>query len=339
MRKLILAGWIGLLLTGSLAAQPGGEPWANKLFSAGTSKDFGTVAKGAQLKHTFKVTNIYKVPLEITKVQPGCGCVSVTDPAGVDMVLDLRKAVRVIEPSESIYLHINMDSRRFDGPKTVTISVTVGPHYISTAVLNVQATTRRDVVLNPGYLDFGVVHRGSTPTLYFDVEYAGAGAWRLDEIFKNSNAPFNLRPEDLKVRLGAGKTGYRIYVTLKPDAPAGQFKEEILLKTNDAVLPFHISGNVQAPLTVSPPSIVLSAAKEKEKRVTVFGSRPFRISKIDGQGQGITAEFASDKLAPAHVIIIRCQPDTPADLRKVLTIYSSLDGESVPLTVEIHSEK
>lgn len=71
MRKLILAGWIAFLMTtGTVAAQQpaASEPWANKLFAGTTSKDFGMVAKGAQLKYSFRMTNIYKVPLEITNV-------------------------------------------------------------------------------------------------------------------------------------------------------------------------------------------------------------------------------------------------------------------------------
>ena len=345
MRRLILAGWIGILLAGTATAQQpnSAEPWANKLFGGVVSKDFGSVAKGAQLKYTFKITNIYKVPLEITDVRVECGCTTVSDVNGIELTHHLRDSkTRVIEPNDTGYLNINMDSRRFNGKKTVKIFVTVGPQYISTAVLSVQATTRQDVVLNPGEIDFGIVHRGSTPSMHVDVEYAGGQNWRVDEIVKNSNAPFDLRVEDLKGRFGAGKLGYRIFATLKADAAPGQFKEEILLKTNDAVLNFNILGNIQAPLAVTPSNITVSGLKAgtaQEQKVSVRGNRPFRITRIDGQGQGITAVFAADRQATMHVVTIRCQMDQPGDLRKVLTIVSSLDNDSVQLTVEAQGEK
>jgi Protein of unknown function (DUF1573) len=336
MRKLILAGWIGvLLMTGTVAAQQPAvvEPWANKLFSSVTSKDFGLVAKGSQLKYSFKMTNIYKVPLEITNVRVTCGCVTVTPTS------------RTLEPNETAYLNINMDARRFDGPKSINIFVTVGPQYISTATLTVQAVTRQDVVLNPGEIDFGVVHRGHSPTSFIDVQHIGGPNWRLEEIVKNSNAPFDLRVEDLKGRLVGGRAGYRIHATLKADAAPGQFKEEILLKTNDPssqVLTFNISGNVQAPLAAVPGTVNMNGLKAGvvlEQKVSIRGSQPFRITRVDGQGQGVTAVFAADRLANMHVITIRCQMDQPGELRKSLTVVSSLNNESVPITVEAHGEK
>src|ERR1700677_1670174 len=307
MRRLILAGWIGVLLTtGAVAAQQpaSNEPWANKLFGGVTSKDFGTVAKGSQLKYSFKMTNIYKVPLEITSIRPTCGCVTV------------KESTHVIQPNETAELHINMDARRFNGPKTIQIFVTVGPQYISTATLTVSATTRQNVELNPGEINFGVVHRGETPTQIIDVQHSGGANWRLEEIIKNSNAPFDLRVEDLKGRLGAGKPGYRIFATLKADAAAGEFKQEVLLKTNDAatqMLSFYISGNIQAPLVATPANLALNSVKvgapADEKRVSIRGSQPFRIARIDGQGQGLSAVYDAEKLATMHVVVIRCQMD------------------------------
>lgn len=260
-----------------------------------------------------------------------CGCVTA------------KESARVIQPNETAELNINMDSRRFNGHKSINIFVTVGPQYISTATLTVQATTRQDVVLNPGEIDFGVVHRGNTPTQIIDVEHAGAPNWRLEEIVKNSNAPFDLRVEDLKGRVG--KTGYRIFATLKADAAAGQFKEEILLKTNDPtsqVMTFNISGNVQATLAASPPSVTMNGLKSgagAEQKVSIRGSRPFRIARVDGQGQGITASFAADRLATMHVITIRCQMDQPIDLRRNLTVVSNLDNEAVQISVDARGEK
>ena len=340
MRKLILAGWIGVFLTSGLttakiaAQQPASnEPWANKLFGGVTSHDFGTVAKGSQLKFSFRMTNIYKVPLEITSIRPECGCVTVT------------KSTNVIQPNETAELHINMDGRRITGPKTVKIHVTVGPQFISTATLSVSAATRQNVELNPGEIVFGVVHRGATPTQIIDVQHSGGANWRFDEIIKNSNAPFELRVEDLKGRLGAGKTGYRIFATLKADATPGEFKQEVLLKTNDPatqILTFFISGNVLAPLVATPPTWEVSVPKlgaPVDRKVSIMGSQPFRITRVDGQGQGLSAIFDPNLMATMHLVIIRCQMDQPGDLHRTLLIVSNLDNQSVPVNVDAHGER
>src|SRR6516165_4881428 len=116
-----------VLLLGATAAPADG--WAEKMFEDGkkTSHDFGTVPRGAQLFHRFTITNIYAVRMEITKVNSGCGCVTATP------------AKRVLEPREATTLDVSMDARRFTGAKSVTISVSVGPEYVSTAEVKVSA--------------------------------------------------------------------------------------------------------------------------------------------------------------------------------------------------------
>ncbi|MBI3408568.1 MAG: DUF1573 domain-containing protein [Planctomycetes bacterium] len=304
-------------------AQAQSEPWANKLFEGTTRHDFGTVPRGAQLKYSFKMKNIYKVPLEITNIRVSCGC------------LTASPSVKVIQPGDSASLDINMDGTRFTGYKPITIFVTVGPEYISTATLNVTANQRLDVVFNPGEIDFGLVQRGQQPSKAIDIEYAGAQPWAVSEIVKNSASPFELKVEELK---GRANRGYRIFATLKTDAPAGPFKHEVILKTNDTTSPtlsFNVLGNVLAALKVSPASINLTAkvGEMSSRKVVVSGSQAFRITAIDGQGEGITAE-RPDQEASTHIIEIKFQPTKAGDQKRQLTIRTSLDKETATVTID-----
>ena len=196
------------------------------------------------------------------------------------------------------------------------------------------------MVLTPGEIDFGIVQRGKTPTQSIKVEYFGSPGWLLTEIIKNGHAPFNLKVEPLGNQVNDGRqVGYRIYATLKPDAAPGPFKEEILLKTNDPaspVLTFNIIGNIQAALTAAPSLVTFSnvaAGVVQEKQVAIRGSRPFQITSIDGMGQGITCTFAP-RSSPIQVLTVRCEMEKPAEVRKILTIHSDLDNESVQVIVE-----
>jgi RNA polymerase sigma factor (sigma-70 family) len=103
--------------------------WADKLF-AETSKDFGICERGTQLKHRFKITNRYAVPLDITHVRASCGCLTYTLS---------RTSLR---PRESGYLEVILDSTRFVGSKQVVLYVTFGPNYSSTATLHVSARSQ-----------------------------------------------------------------------------------------------------------------------------------------------------------------------------------------------------
>src|SRR5262249_1560000 len=127
------------------AAAPAQNRWADKMFKAGTTHDFGNVARGAQLFHRFQVTNIYAVPLDLMSTRASCGCVTITPSA------------RTLKPRETGTIDVLMDARRFTGPKTVSIYVTVGPEYVSTATLQVSPNSRAHVVFNPGQPNFGGV--------------------------------------------------------------------------------------------------------------------------------------------------------------------------------------
>src|SRR5947209_18604925 len=121
MRKLALALVAITLFVQTAAAQS--TAWADKLFGGATTHDFGVVPRGAQLKHSFKITNIYKEPLEITNVRVSCTCLTAV------------ASTKVLQPNETATLDITMDGRQFSGPKMIRIYVTVGPKYVSTATL------------------------------------------------------------------------------------------------------------------------------------------------------------------------------------------------------------
>src|SRR5262249_9132637 len=151
-----------------------------------------------------------------------------------------------------------LDTKRFSGPKKVTISVTVGPEYVSTADLQLSFNSRADVVFNPGQVSFGVVARGKgSDKQEIDVEYAGALDWKVTEAVTH-DAPVELTFKEWYRRPGkatVSEVGYKISVALKADALAGPLKQDFYLKTNDPacpLLPVLVEATVQAPLTALP---------------------------------------------------------------------------------------
>jgi hypothetical protein len=323
MRRLFLA--LSLFSAAAAPAAAQTTAWADKLFGGVNTHDFGVQPRGSQLKHKFKIANIYKVPLEITDIRVSCGCLTATP------------SKKVLQPNEVGSLDINMDGTRFVGPKTIRIFVTVGPEFVSTATLTVSANARMDVVFNPGEIDFGLVSRGQAPVRHIDVEYAGSFDWRVLEIVKSAASPFDLKVADLTT--GPGVRGYRITATLKPDAPADKFKQEIILKTNDPsapVLTFNILGNIQAPLTVEPKALNLAGVKVGEletKRIVLKGSRPFRLVGVDGQGDGVSVVLPTTAES-THLIEVRFQPTRPGDVHREIVLRTDADGESVRVVVD-----
>lgn len=328
----ILATFAGALCAQGIPAQTTGE-WANKLFPLTRDKDFEVVPRGAQLKFTFPMKNIYKVPLEITNLRPGCGC------------LTANATKKVLQPGEEGSIEVVMNTRIFSGPKTVTLRVTVGPQYISTATLTVTATARQDVVVNPGEINFGIINRGLPIKQSVDVEYSGGVEWRVLEVIKNSTAPFTVTIDEFKrtsskqLLRKVNEVGYRLYAAVKPDAQPGPFREDLILKTNDPANPIFtvtVEGNVQAAIALSPSLVAVGYVKvgdEIERRVVVRGNRAFRITKIDGLGADISTDIP-ERSATTHVLTLRCRANSAGELKKTLTIHTDLDSESATVTVE-----
>jgi hypothetical protein len=311
-------------------------PWGQKLLFGVTSHDFGTIPYGAQLKHRFKMKNIYAVPLDVGKIRSTCGCLSGTP------------STTSLKPHEEGYIDVVMGVRPFKGPKSITMFVPFSSpagDFASTASILFTANARADVVFNPGQVDFNVVPQGQSVVQALDVEYAGSQDWRILEVVKNADAPFTVEPRETYRRTTGlinkvNTVGYQIAVTLKPSAAPGRFRQELILKTNDPISPVMtvvVEGNVQAALSVVPDVVALGPIKlgtSKAQRVLVRGNRPFKVLGIDGGGTAITAALPG-AAAASHFLTLQCRPDQAGEWRKQLTIRTDLDGRATAtVTVE-----
>jgi hypothetical protein len=331
MRTVLLA-----LSTGLLVALPAkADNWANKIFGGqpGTPivQDFGTIARGAQLQATLKMTNIYKVPLTITNTSVSCRCVSVETPVGT-----------VIPPSGTADFVIKMDGKLVTGLKQVYVNVTFGPQFVSTANIVVTANARQDVVLNPGEIDFGTVGRGQSVSRSIEVECAGKKDWRVLKVTKSEKAPFELRVENMPMRNTSGYTviGYKLTATLKGDAVVGAFHETVDLETNDATqktVSFLVVGKVDSPVAAAPNPVQLANLKlgsTAKATVVVQANQPFRITGVQGAGNDINLVVSQNQKMPVHIIEVQITPQTPGALSRELILQTDMGGESVKVRVQ-----
>ena len=197
--------------------------WAEKMFTAGRSKDFGPVPFGTQLSHRFEITNLHETAVEITGLRLSCGCVQAA--AGK----------RVLQPGEKTTIDVSFDTRQFTGPSTQTIRVGFGPNPRTACLLKVSAVSQTDVVFKPGWVSLGTVPHGQTAAQSIDVEYRGARDWRIEEVIVAEDLPFEATLS-APVRQ-SGKVGYRLTVALKENAPPGKIRDYLYLKTNQADVP------------------------------------------------------------------------------------------------------
>lgn len=309
--------------------------WAHKLLTVdskpSTEHDFGSVPKGALLQTQFLVTNPYAVPLTI-QTRVSCDCVTVT------------ASKQTLQSRDTGYLDILMDTRRFNGPKVVTVFFTVvHPQYTSTALLTIKANCRTDVTLNPGAINFGIVPRGQVVQAALDVDYAGIRDWQVTGAAKNElfDVAFSEKYRQ------PGRTGYRVTLTLKQDAPAGSYKRELMLSTNDPAgptvpVPFDVT--VQSPLAVFPDTVKFLGSKigtASEYKLSVRGNgKPFKITEVEGLSDGLSfAEpIPSAEARPVHLLTLKWTPMVVGNMQKKIilktdagpTAMVNVEGAAIP---------
>jgi hypothetical protein len=107
-----------------------GVSWASKMLHGVQSYDFGSVTYGDALKRRFLVTNIYAVPMQITSIRHGCGCVAISSshPNG-----------EVLAPGAEGWIDVTLDAGRFRGHKKTLVYITFGPEHVGSAAIEITA--------------------------------------------------------------------------------------------------------------------------------------------------------------------------------------------------------
>jgi len=333
MKQTVLTLFIVLLAATSAPA----ENWADKMFKTkenpdGLVHDFGMVPRGAQLHHRFTITNIYAVPMEITAVEPQCGCTTAV------------ASKRTLAPLETATIDAVMDTTRFkpgEEKKSVAIKVKVGPQFIDTAILTVTANARADLVLNPSEVAFGSVTRGEAASQTIEIDYAGVLDWQIKEVMAK-DLPLDVKFTKKAAKPGeTDRVGYTITVTLKGEAPLGTLKEEIYLKTNDPdrpLVPIVVQALVQSAITITPNPLSLGAVKTDEtltRAVKVRGVKAFKILGVDGVGNGVELDNPLTATeATNHIVTFKIKPDKAGDFKRELKIRTSVQDAPVVFTIE-----
>jgi hypothetical protein len=144
---MILGLTLGLLSASSAVAQSDFDGVLDEKVH-----DFGTVPRGQQLTHYFRIANPTNTTLHITGVRVSCGCTSAK-------ALD-----STIPPGKETAVYAVMDSKRFTGSKAVTIYVTFDQPRFEELRTVVQAFAREDLIFTPDVIAFGKVRQGDART-------------------------------------------------------------------------------------------------------------------------------------------------------------------------------
>jgi hypothetical protein len=266
----------GLALLALIGRAPAQDPqWAHKMFDK-LEQDFGKVPSGAAMKHRIKITNKYQQTVHIAGVASSCGCT-----AG-------SPSKNTLASEETAYLDLTMDTRRFQGLKETTVTVTFDQPVFAQVQIPVKAFINPDVVINPGAAEFGGIAKGADRLLRLVVVYNGRGMSTIKEATcKNPNVAAKL----LETRRDAFSSNYELQITIKGTAPLGEIREQVMLVTDDPNnrnIPVLVEARIEPEFVVTPELVsfgTLLPGERKTMNLYVRSSRkqPFAIEKIESE--------------------------------------------------------
>jgi hypothetical protein len=321
--------WAAVVVVASSGSSASAQEWARKMFPV-TSHNFGTVAKGSKTEYRFVFRNLYKEDLHVVGVRTSCGC---TSPEITKHDLKTHETAEVVA---------KFNTRTFLGQHGATLTVTFDKPFHAEVQLRVAGNIRGDVTFDPPFIDLGNVDLGAGAERQVHVTRVGSSAWDITDV-RSVNPHFEVSLS--KPTRSPSQTSYDLTMRLKPEAPAGYVKGQLILVTTDAKatqIPMDVEGRVVAAVTVSPQLLSLGAVQcggTVTKNVVVRANRDFCITGVACDDGCLTCEPRTTP-AKVHILPVTFQAgDQAGRVEQQLRISTDLGEGAVPVvTVQAEVE-
>ena len=319
LRKSIRFSAAVTLIAWLLSAQSANaQDWAKAMFDK-TTYDFGSVARGAKVEHRFVIENIYEEDVHIRSVSSNCGC-STPEVS--------QKLLKTWEKAEIL---VTMDTRKFLGRKDATIEVKFDQPFFAGVQLHIHAYIRSDIVVQPGAVQFGSVVQGAGANQSVIVSYAGRDDWKIARV---ECANPHIEASVAETNRTPGQINYNLAVRLKPDAPAGYIRDQLVLVTNDfdaraARVPIAVEGLVVSTLSVRPSPLMMGVAEAGQpivRNLVVQGQTPFRIVSVTCSDRRFECQLPREAKT-THILPVRFLADA-----------SNPSGDKVSVKIRIETD-
>ncbi|MBJ6801389.1 DUF1573 domain-containing protein [Geomonas propionica] len=168
--------------------------------------NFGTVAQGKKVQHTFTIRNNGDAPLQIKKLEASCGCTAA------------KPSTSIIPPGKSAEIEVTFDSGSFSGKvqKTVTLNSNAGKTPVYT--FTIEGTVLDQLQVTPRQVSLGAVSSSTATQAKVSVTNNSNVTVKLLNVSATSSS-LQIRPTIRKAELKPGESGtIEISVQAKPDA-------------------------------------------------------------------------------------------------------------------------
>ncbi|WP_435015947.1 DUF1573 domain-containing protein [Tundrisphaera sp. TA3] len=317
MRLALLAA---VAIAAGCAWPAGAADWTDAVFPD-RSHDFGTVARGSKVHHSFRLVNSTDQEIHIAAWRTKCGCTEVTVGA------------KLVPPGTQTTINAVIDTTKFTGYKASGLTLVIDRPQFQEIDLNLTCFIRGDLTLTPGQVDFGVANRSTNPTRELTLSYAGGQAdWAILEVKTISDHIVGRLQES--GRSPGGQVNYVLTATLRPSAPIGFLRDEFTLITNDPSsprIPISVTANVQSNVTVSPSVMNLGRIRPGEtvqKTIMVRSAQPFKVTGTKASRADLAVAAAPDQSRPMHAVNFTFKaPAQPGPYNAVIEVETDIKDE------------
>jgi hypothetical protein len=205
--------------------------------------DAGKVVRGDPVKHDFIVENAGAAALEITRVQPACGCT-------------VAQYDAKIEPGKAGKISATLATAGFSGPIHKTISVTTNDPRLASFQLALKADVRSILTVLP------------SETQQLGLAYQGQALEKSFTITADDGTPFQIKSVECQdpalaydLSVAKDQKSAVLKVILPPSHPAGLVTGRFTLATTYPKVPslhLNVFGTVREALTIQPKEVVYS---------------------------------------------------------------------------------
>ncbi|MBI3850054.1 MAG: DUF1573 domain-containing protein [Verrucomicrobia bacterium] len=207
--------------------------------------DFGRVNGGDVVKHEFFFTNVGNQMLEISNVQPTCGCTAAGEWS------------RTVAPGKSGSIPIQFNSGSYSGPVEKSITVTCNDPTQPAVNLQIKCNIWRPVEVSPQFAVIMVT--SESPSNATTVRILN----NVNEPLTVSNPESNNRLFTAQLKTNQPGKEFELIISTVPPLEGANMQGQISLKTsstNTPVISVTALANMQKVIETGPPQIILPAA-------------------------------------------------------------------------------
>jgi len=252
-------------------------------------KDVGTVATGEKITNDFVIRNDGDAVLEITNVQPACGCT-------------VAQFDKTIAPGQTGKVHAVVDTTTFNGPISKGVSVFTNDPDTPQIELTIRAKVEPYIAVKPGYARYITVQGEPLEGDIVQTLWATDGT-AIDVTGVDSPWPYlhvtyrEAKPEE---RVGEAKgKQWKIEMKLTNDAKVGALTDYVTVHTNhpkQKIVQIPVSGFVRPVIAVTPPvadfgQIELKEPLRRALNVRNFATEPIKVTGVEQNLKGMEAKI------------------------------------------------